>query len=278
MGARIARFGAPMLLTLTTAGSAQSQISVIPGGGFSIGEGELFVTYAWESGLHRSGYTLRLRVVEINASSKPRVPDLVCEITIDTELDLVPVEKDCSAGPAPLAPGDSAWTWLNSVIRSPPGEYALAWGLEGRPFSSGTVQVLEAGLDRQPDLLGGRIPFVLELTGEKAALHSAREIEVVAQGALLQGARGPHPVIFQVDDEAARRMQELTPVLRLTFEFSEDGEVTFLRCWKGAPSTSLLSHLCGVASKASFFSEIGLGTWIYTLLVREGEYFVDAAR
>ncbi|MGH6691121.1 MAG: hypothetical protein ACREF4_10660, partial [Gammaproteobacteria bacterium] len=126
-----------------------------------------------------------------------------------------------------------------------------------------------------PGELGDRVPFVLEIVGEEAAFHSYRDIEIVAKEALSKGARGLRSVVFRVDEEAARRMQGFTPVLRLTFEFGEDGEVSFCRCWVGAASTSLLSHLCGGVSSGSFASELMLGVWIHRLLVREGEYLAD---
>ena len=78
-----------------------------------------------------------------------------------------------------------------------------------------------------------------------------------------------------MEEEAARRLQGFTPVLRLTFDFGARGEVTLRRCWEGATSTSLLSHLCGTAAKAGFTSELGLGAWIHQQLTREGEYLAD---
>ncbi len=275
MRARAAWFAALVLMWVMTPASAQSQTSISTGGGFSIGQGGHFATYTWENGDHQKGDTLHFRVVQINTSSEPRVPDISCEIMVETDLDLIPVEENCSVGAAPLAPGDSVWTWRTAVIESSPGEYALAWGLEGRTFNSRTVRVRKERLVQNADSVGGRIPYVLELVGEESALHSETEIETVAYGALSHGARGRYPVIFRVDEEAARRMQEFTPVLRLTFEFREGGEVSLRRCWEGAPSTSLLSHLCGTAGKAGFLSEIGLGAWIHQMLFREGEYLAD---
>ncbi|MGH7556977.1 MAG: hypothetical protein ACREMD_04230, partial [Gemmatimonadota bacterium] len=233
---------------------------------FSISGDEDSVTYSWDNSFQiRTGDTLHLRVVEINVSSEPMAPELACDIVVETELELAPSGKHCSVSPGLLAPGDSAWTWSTTVVRSPPGEYAFAWGAGGLT-SPGTIQILEASPESgRRTWLQGRIPFVLELVGEEASLHSARDIEMVAQGALWEGAR--RAVVFRVDEAAAERMKRFTPVLRLTFDFNANGEMKFSRCWEGTDSTSLLSHLCGDVSRGSFGSDLTLGARIHHLLL-----------
>lgn len=242
--------------------------------GISSGDGHFSYQWTNQAGIKQFD-TLQFRAVEINTGAAPQYPRLECEIWTETDLALGEPVETCVIPEGPLEPGDSVWTQLKTVVRSPPGDYSLEWGVLNNGYNGGSFKVHESEAEWPRTQLGHRIPFVLELTGAGAADFSKSDFETLASRALTEGVDFM-VLAFPVSKEAASAMESFAPVLFLSFDLDERGSLAFSRSWEGGGVA--LDRPRGLVSRGTYGSALLIGAAVHRLLLREGRYFGGVSR